>query len=408
MANRIHLDILRQGVNTWHRWREYNPKVVPDLRQEDLSGVYLSGARLSGALLRGTQLNRADLSRAHLRGADLRGAVLRGADLSGAILRGADLVGTICEQVNFGNADLRTARLINANLDGATLTGARLWETQRAGWSIKEVLCESVYWDEKSKELTTYNPDEFERLYAEKVRVLVRYPGGISPLEVVALPAFIQHLESSRPGCRLRFESINEGPGSAVVTVVIEDAGDTSPAQMERLRADIQAEAEEKARRLREALESERASVLILATEVRRLEWVVDKLLSRPTFYLQRGDAIVGDEYNIGQAGAVGPNAHAHDMTFNQIGGNIEKSMDLAKLADDLAKLRQAMKSEATEPEHDLAVSEIAKAEQAAKAKDSPKVAQSLKGAGKWALDVATKIGTSLATEAIKESMGMK
>jgi len=83
-------------------------------------------------------------------------------------------------------------------------------------------------------------------------------------------------------------------------------------------------------------------------------------------------------------------------------------SRDLSELAGELATLRRAMKGEGTEPEHDAAVGEVAKAEQAAKAKDSSKVAESLKGAGKWALDVATKIGTTLASEALKESMGMK
>ena len=55
-----------------------------------------------------------------------------------------------------------------------------------------------------------------------------------------------------------------------------------------------------------------------------------------------------------------------------------------------------------------MALGEVARAEEAAKAKDSSKVAESLKAAGKWTLDIATKIGTSLATEALKESLGMK
>ena len=61
------------------------------------------------------------------------------------------------------------------------------------------------------------------------------------------------------------------------------------------------------------------------------------------------------ETYNIsGQAGAVGLNAHAHDMTFNQIGSQIEKSMGLAALANELEVLRQALKKEATTEEHDI------------------------------------------------------
>ena len=388
------------------------------LRELNLSGAAINEAVLSDANLRGAILSGANLNGAELCGADLRNAnlvevSLGGADLSDADLRGAklyeaDLTEARCERANFRKADLMLARLLGTNLNGATLTKARLWETQRAGWSIKGVICQSVYWDETGQELTTYRPGEFERLYAEKVKVLVRYPDGISPLEVVTLPALIQHLEASRPGCKLRFESIQEGPGGAVVTIVVEDADDIPLGQLEQIRASIQAEAERKARRFRKALESEKQSVLLLKGEVRALERTVDKFLSRPTIYLEGGDAIMGDEYNVGQAGAVGPNAHAHDMTFNQIGGNIEKAMDLSRLAGELATLREAMSREAAAAGHYIALGEVAKAEEAAKAKDSSKMAQSLKAAGKWALDVATKIGTSLATEAIKESMGMK
>lgn len=431
MADENHLEILKQGVEAWNQWLRDTLEIHPDLSEADLSradlrkanlsGANLSGAdfrhaRLRGADLRGADLRNADLLRADLRGVDLRQAVLseadlretdlngthlngarlyrttlsrvdlRGAylsgayliraDLSGAYLSGVDLSGAIYERVNFSNANLSLARLLGANLNGATLTEAHLWETQRTGWSIKGVVCESVYWDKEGKELTTYGPGEFERLYAEKVKVLVRYPEGISPLEVVTLPALIQHLEASRPSCKLRFESIQDGPGGAVVTIVVEETEDTSPAQTELLRAEIQAEAEQKAVRLREALESEKASVLLLGTEVRRLEWMVDKLLSRPTFYLRRGDANVGDQYNVGQAGAVGPNAHAHDMTFNQIGGNIERRMELSALASELMTLREAMSREAQETGHYIVLGEVAKAEEAAKANDSSKVAE--------------------------------
>lgn len=116
----------------------------------------------------------------------------------------------------------------------------------------------------------------------------------------------------------------------------------------------------------------------------------------------------MGDTYNVGQAGAVGPNAHAHDMTFNQIGGQIEASMDLSELAQQLSRLRQTMSQEATEAEHHIAVGEIAKAEKAAKEKDASKVAESLKSAGKWALEVASKIGVSLAIDAIKQATGLR
>lgn len=147
---------------------------------------------------------------------------------------------------------------------------------------------------------------------------------------------------------------------------------------------------------------------LILAVKKMQLEQ--RRMEARPAVNITVNNqgGIMGDQYNIGQAGAVGPNAHAHDMTFNQIGSQIETSMDLSQLADALSNLRKAMSQEANEAEHHIAIGEIAKAEQAARAKDSSKVAEYLRSAGKWAFDFASKIGASLAAEAIKIAMGMK
>jgi len=63
---------------------------------------------------------------------------------------------------------------------------------------------------------------------------------------------------------------------------------------------------------------------------------VVTKNSQRPTLLLQGDLQMSGDTFNVGQAGAVGPNAQAHDMIFNQIGSQIEKSMNLSQLADEL------------------------------------------------------------------------
>lgn len=142
---------------------------------------------------------------------------------------------------------------------------------------------------------------------------------------------------------------------------------------------------------------------LFLEGQILELNETVKRLAGKGDTY------VMGDNYKIsGQAGAVGPNAHVHDMTLNQIASRIETSMDLSQLSDELARLHQAMKAEATDSEHYNAIGSVIEAEGAAKAKDSSKMVESLKSAGKWTLDVASKIGASLATEAIKQSMGMK
>ena len=82
-------------------------------------------------------------------------------------------------------------------------------------------------------------------------------------------------------------------------------------------------------------------------------------------------------------------------------------TFDLPKLAEELTTLRAAMKAEAVEVEHDEAVAQIGKAQIEAKAGNGEKALAHLKSAGKWAFDTATKIGTSVAAEVIKKSMGL-
>jgi hypothetical protein len=450
MANPEHLNILKRGVKKWNQWREAHPGIVPNLSEADLRGADLRGADLRGAdlnranlrlaklfeaKLNGANLRLANFRLAHLSGADLTAANLSGADLLGANLsranltaanliradlfeanlNGAELIRGHLTGANLTGADLNRTRLIGANLDGANLTKSRLWATQHADWSIKGVICESIYWDAEGKKLETYEPGEFERLYSEKARVQIKYRGGISTLEIATLPELIQHLEALHPGTTLRFESIQDASGGAVVNLVFDDVGDdTSPEQIEELRAAIQSEAERQAQQFRLALKEKEDAVLRLEGQLQTFQWTFRELLlqSKPNKLLIMGDVEMGDTYNIpGQAGAIGPNAHAHDMTFNQIqriGSQIAKSMNLAALANELEVLRQALKNEAVTEEHDIAVVDIGTAKRAAEAKDFGKLAEALKSSGKWALDVATKIGVSLATEAIKQSTGMK
>lgn len=112
-----------------------------------------------------------------------------------------------------------------------------------------------------------------------------------------------------------------------------------------------------------------------------------------------------GSKYNIsgGNQGAVGDNAQAHD--FTQVSKQTPDKLDLEALSQELGRLRVAARQEATEAEHDVAIGEIAAAESAAKQGDEKSVRAHLANAGKWAVDVATKIGVALAVEAIKQSM---
>jgi hypothetical protein len=115
--------MLRQGAETWNRWRSQNPSIRPNLIEADLSE-----ADLSDANLRGADLNRANLIESNLGEANLSWAKLIEAQLSGANFRGADL-----DKVNLSEADLS-----DANLRGADLSWARIGETIFGNTNLKD------------------------------------------------------------------------------------------------------------------------------------------------------------------------------------------------------------------------------------------------------------------------------
>jgi hypothetical protein len=88
----------------------------------------------------------------------------------------------------------------------------------------------------------------------------------------------------------------------------------------------------------------------------------------------------MGDTYSAGQAGAIGPGATASQINFQQVWAQLQGSASVEELAKELGALRTAMRSAATEPEHELAIG---------------------------ALDVAAKIAVNIASSALKGSLGM-
>ena len=114
------------------------------------------------------------------------------------------------------------------------------------------------------------------------------------------------------------------------------------------------------------------------------------------------------DKYTTGQAGAVGPHSSAHDISFNQVWNQVESTIDLPTLADELERVRIEMRRVAGgNPEQDLSVAQIAQAEISAKSGNGPSVIEHLRNAGKWALDVAKSVGAELAVAAIKSATGL-
>lgn len=118
------------------------------------------------------------------------------------------------------------------------------------------------------------------------------------------------------------------------------------------------------------------------------------------------GIGVSGDHYEVGQAGAVGAGATAHGMQFTQFWNKISPDTDLSVLATELTTLRGAMRERAIEPGHDLSLAEVTQAQLAAADGDGPRALSHLARAGKWALGIASAIGTGVAAAAIKSALG--
>ena len=121
---------------------------------------------------------------------------------------------------------------------------------------------------------------------------------------------------------------------------------------------------------------------------------------------INEGDRSMGDTYNTGQAGAVGPGSHAHDMTFQQLWSSASAELDLQELAAELRALSPKLLEQATDPEHKIAIGHVEAAADAAEAGDGPKALEYLKSAGRWTFDTAAKVGIGVAIAGAKTYLG--
>jgi len=121
-------------------------------------------------------------------------------------------------------------------------------------------------------------------------------------------------------------------------------------------------------------------------------------------------EATMGDTFNAGQVGAMGPGARANNMVFNQLWIDAQAQIDLPTLANQLAMLRAAVKTDPSSPggdDADEAVGALLSAEKAAKSGNGPKTLQMLSGVGNWVLGIASKIGVGVVEKAIQEALGI-
>lgn len=146
MVKRVHLEILKQGVEEWNQWRK-DKRHRPNLSKANLSGATLYDANLSKANLSGATLYDANPSKANLSG------------------------------VNFSHANLTRIQALGADLAGATLTGACIedWNIN-SQTNLDRIICDYVYlkqnYQERRPAIGNFAPGDFTRLF-QKMRETV-------------------------------------------------------------------------------------------------------------------------------------------------------------------------------------------------------------------------------------------
>lgn len=134
MANPLHVEILKEGVELWNSWR-HNSHVKPDLTGAELSGLDLLAANLTRADLTGSNLTRANLTRAALVEANLSGVIL-----TEALLSDADLIGATLTDANLKGANLKGAILDNTKLTRADFTNCVMGLTILVDLNLSEAI----------------------------------------------------------------------------------------------------------------------------------------------------------------------------------------------------------------------------------------------------------------------------
>lgn len=114
MANKDHIEVVRQGSAAINDFRALHPNVQLDLQGADFRRIDLIHANLSGANLKGSNLEWADFRWADLVKSDLSGSNLSRADLFKVDLKEANLKDAILTHTNLEDALLQDAILVNA------------------------------------------------------------------------------------------------------------------------------------------------------------------------------------------------------------------------------------------------------------------------------------------------------
>ena len=438
---------------------------VADLRVANLRGVDLSSVNLSNANLSGAVLSEANLRGANLRGADLSEANLRGADLRGADLSRANFTEVNLEDADVSNTNLTLARIIrcwlsNAIFEGADVYDCHVQETKGRPLAPRllkvgdrynltgadatdffnppatvEVYLSSVFTNEEIGLYHFHLGEMQHRSVGTDVRLVgrrdepdgtvLRFQAPTYEQIYQVLPVLLATFRRSRAIDWIKTYQNLPGPERGQVLTHVVRIETAEPPMLwvfaNRLSeglgnfpyADVKKIRDGRDLAVRIDIATNLDAARKLATEYYPRQEIdyhltisggIDQLtLEGPSMSSQE---IKAGGHVVATSGE-GHTVTAGDLVFQQVWSEVGGSIDVPKLADDLVKLRKAMQQDATDTEHLEATVNVSKAAEAAKLGNGPKALEYLKAAGKWALDTATKIGTSVASNALTKAIGV-
>jgi len=175
--NLDHLNVLKQGVEVWNRWRLENPQILPDLGCADLCRELYSiwsntpsevefpwikrENKVSGPILNDIDFSHCNMYRVNLKGAHLAGAnfehamlheaCLADAFLVGAVMKSCDLVSACLEEATLDAVDFREASLISTNLRSSHLSQADIRGANLRYAELSEAKIHGITYNSKTR-----------------------------------------------------------------------------------------------------------------------------------------------------------------------------------------------------------------------------------------------------------------
>ena len=431
-----------------------------DLSFSNLSEANLTYANLSKACLLMANLNHADLSYASSSNAGFEYAKLNGANLSNAILINVVIIDSNLEGTNLNGALLIRVRLIRSNLHNVLVEGCDVSDLQIEGLTGLPIPPKMLI--RHGEEITGHEATTF---FTSPALVEVYFTTELSDETFGAYHFHLGEIKKEGVGTTVSLQSHRHEAGGSVLVFQAPDYPSIYDILPDLLAPFPHAQAIDWEQSLNKVSEKEREAALKalvtletytpqhawqfaerlagvipeflhtqitairsmgnqveaqegfrlpISTDEQKLEEQMQGTSNRTVHITMNGGVVnlIQDQSSNVQAeqminSSVGPNAQSSNNTYQQTWNELKDEVNLETLADELATLREDLTAIASEAEDFVAISEVAKAEKAAKEGNGPKALECLKKSGKWVFDKITKIGVGVTLALVKDKLGL-